>query len=102
MAGMTHTGTLQNTRQRQNKQRHSPGHGSGVKGKGHLMHKMYFTKYISRKSKKPHLALNCNILNTCFATGCCPCLVQRRHVKGGRRKKREIHISVYIPKISLL
>lgn len=50
------------------------------------MHKMYLTKYISKKAKnnnnkkkptttkkKSHLALNCSTLNTCSATGCCPC-----------------------------
>lgn len=60
-------------------------------GKGHFMHKMCITKYISKKKQKqktPNHPL-CTIMqhsNICSAKGCCTCLVyQRTHVKAARR-----------------
>lgn len=71
------------------------------------MHKMYFTKYRSKKKQKkskqqqqknPHLALGCSTLNTCSATGCCPCFAgESRRVKKGRG--REICVSVRFSKL---
>lgn len=73
MAGMTQTGHLRT-------QAEAEGAASPARpwkrchGTGHFMHKMYFTKYISKRAKKAnndkkksHLALNGSTLNTCSA-----------------------------------